>query len=84
VVLPEIRLNNYEKNYYSKVYYPGIMKLDRNISPLTWAWDFVDADNIMFYNLDLTTETVDKDFVYVLRESSEETYGYFAPAANPP
>lgn len=80
IVIPEIRLNNYEKNYYSRVCYPGIMKLNRNIEPLTWAWQDISQSETA-YDIDLSDVTIasHKSHTYGLRESSEETYNYYAP-----
>lgn len=80
VVIPEIRLNNYEKNYYSRVCYPGIMKLNRNIEPLTWDWQDISQSETE-YDIDLSDVTIasHKSHTYGLRESSEETYNYYAP-----
>lgn len=83
VILPEIRLNNYEKNYYSRVFYPGIMKLDRNetaFNPIPWIWQSFSGSNAS-YDVDLTDVAVasHKSHTYGLRESSEETYNYYAP-----
>lgn len=82
VILPEIRINNYEKNYYSRVFYPGIMKLNRNetsLNPIPWRWDAFPGNTS--YDIDLTDVSIEshKSHTYGLRESSEETYNYYAP-----
>lgn len=76
VVLPEIRLNNYEKNYYAQVYYPGVMIINRNTD--TVSWDSYAAG----WTIDLTNSTYWSD-LYTLREQDEENYAYFAPATEP-
>lgn len=80
VVIPEIRLNNYEKNYYSRVCYPGIMKLNRNVEPLAWTWQDISQSETA-YDIDLSDITIasHKSHTYGLRESSEETYNYYVP-----
>lgn len=80
VVIPEIRLNNYEKNYYSRVCYPGIMKLNRNVEPLVWTWQNISQSETA-YDIDLSDVTIasHKSHTYGLRESSEETYNYYVP-----
>lgn len=80
IVIPEIRLNNYEKNYYSRVCYPGIMKLNRNVEPLTWTWQNISQSETA-YDIDLSDVTIasHKSHTYGLRESSEETYNYYVP-----
>ena len=82
VILPEIRINNYEKNYYSRVFYPGIMKLNRNetsLNPIPWRWDAFSGNTS--YDIDLTDASIEshKSHTYGLRESGEETYNYYAP-----
>ena len=75
-IIPEIRLENYEKNYYAKVVYPGILLLDRNdTSGFYWQ----DIGSSQMYTIDLTDET-HKDITYALREIDEGNYAYFAPA----
>lgn len=82
IILPEIRLDNYEKNYYSRVFYPGLMKLNRNemTNPIPWRWSNISGSNAS-YDIDLTDITIasHKTHTYGLRESSEETYNYYAP-----
>ena len=80
IVIPEIRLNNYEKNYYSRVCYPGIMKLNRNVEPLAWTWQNISQSETT-YDIDLSDVTIasHKSHTYGLRESSEETYNYYVP-----
>ena len=80
IVIPEIRLNNYEKNYYSRVCYPGIMKLNRNVEPLAWTWQNISQSETA-YDIDLSDVTIasHKSHTYGLRESSEETYNYYVP-----
>lgn len=80
VVIPEIRLNNYEKNYYSRVCYPGIMKLNRNVEPLAWTWQDISQSETA-YDIDLSDIAIasHKSHTYGLRESSEETYNYYVP-----
>jgi hypothetical protein len=40
-ILPVIRLNNYENNYYEAEFYPGFFTYDRNQSTPTWRfWSF--------------------------------------------
>lgn len=80
IVIPEIRLNNYEKNYYSRVCYPGIMKLNRNVEPLAWTWQAISQSETS-YDIDLSDVAIasHKSHTYGLRESSEETYNYYVP-----
>ena len=80
IVIPEIRLNNYEKNYYSRVCYPGIMKLNRNVEPLAWIWQAISQSETS-YDIDLSDVAIasHKSHTYGLRESSEETYNYYVP-----
>lgn len=82
-ILPEIRLNNYEKNYYSKVFYPGIMTLNRN-NINGWSWlDFID-DNGDYLNHHLLIDSISFSDLYVIKESEERYYDYFVPAGAPP
>ena len=82
-ILPEIRLNNYEKNYYSKVFYPGIMVLNRNDTN-SWSWlDFVD-DNGDYLSHHFLINSASFSDLYVIKENEERYYDYFVPAGAPP
>lgn len=77
LVLPEIRLNNYEHNYYSHVYYPGLMKIDRETNQIQWQ----DMDSInAFWEIDLTDTSVSLPSKVVgIRENSESEYKFIQP-----
>lgn len=76
IILPEVRLNNYEKNYYSKVYYPGIMVIDRNNdSAVKW---FNLTENSSSFSISINGLN-NGDKYYLLRQD-EEKYYYFSPA----
>ena len=53
-IIPIIRYDNYEKNYFSSVYFPGAYLLDRNLS--THEWSYVKFNNNIF--------KADMDFAY--------------------
>lgn len=71
-ILPIIRLNNYEKNYYAQVWYPGIWFYDRNIDN-DWEYVLFSDNNGIIINLEDYNE-----YIYGLYEQ-EETYSYITP-----
>lgn len=75
VIIPEIRVNNYKSNYYSKVIYPGVLIANRNTGITSWQ-------NIN-YTLDLS-ESGHKAYTYGIREYSESQYEYYAPFGTAP
>ena len=71
-ILPIIRLNNYEKNYYAQIWYPGIWFYDRNIDN-DWEYVLFPGSNGVVINL----EDYNK-YIYGLYEQ-EEVYSYVTP-----
>lgn len=71
-ILPIIRLNNYEKNYYAQVWYPGIWFYDRNIDN-DWEHVLFPGSNGIVINLEDYNE-----YIYSLNEQ-EEVYSYVTP-----
>lgn len=75
-VAPSIRLNNYEDNRYSKIFYPGIFIFNRNkINEDNYDWEFfplkVNNKNGLFEDI---TRYTDKIFGI----SEDEDYYYFS------
>lgn len=75
VIIPEVRVNNYRSNYYSKVVYPGVLIANRNTGITSWQ--------TINYTIDLT-ESGHKDYTYGIREYSESQYEYYAPFSAAP
>lgn len=75
VIIPEVRVNNYRSNYYSKVVYPGVLIANRNTGVTSWQ--------TINYTIDLT-ESGHKDYTYGIREYSESQYEYYAPFSAAP
>lgn len=71
-ILPVIRLNNYEKNYYAQVWYPGIWFYDRNVDN-DWEYVLFPGSNGIVINLEDYNE-----YIYGLYEQ-EEVYSYVTP-----
>lgn len=82
MILPCIRLNNYEKNYYGEVCIPGVYAYDRNDE--TWSvfsfecstsQNFIQSGKLDFVLLDY------QDNIYGISEE-EEKYKYLAPLSS--
>lgn len=71
-ILPIIKLNNYEKNYYAQVWYPGIWFYDRNTDN-DWEHVLFPGSNGIVINLEDYNE-----YIYGLNEQ-EEVYSYVTP-----
>lgn len=74
VILPQIRLQNYERNYYDVIWYPGVFVYDRNKN-VGWEVYYFDPDEEEGIVVDLKDYV---DYIYGLHEE-EETYSYLAP-----
>ena len=73
-ILPCIRVNNHEKNYYGDAYYPFLLVLNRTISPTEWQLiEIKEGDN--FLNTKISNYY---DNLYAFKEY-EDTYNYFFP-----
>ena len=74
-LIPLIRLNNYDENYYSAEYYPGAFLYDRNTEKPTWEFEPIS----LLIDLKNEIKNGDKDFnrskLYSIRKD-EYTY-YF-------
>lgn len=66
-ILPAIRLDNFEKNYYSKIWYPGIWFYNRNEK----AWTYHIFDNEGYG----TPESTDLGIILNLSDYSQHIYG---------
>lgn len=75
-ILPVVRLNNYEHNYYSSILIPGIWVYDRN-STEQWQIYPLKIDGIQSTGLEIDLSTFG-DYLYGLREK-EEYYEYLHP-----
>lgn len=74
VILPQIRYNNYERNYYETIYFPGVFIYNRNdLSPHWNIYAF--DDNGTGIKVALSDYS---DYIYGLHEE-EDTYIYLAP-----
>lgn len=82
MILPCIRLNNYEKNYYGEICIPGVYAYDRNDE--TWSvfsfecstsQNFIQSGKLDFILLDY------QDNIYGISEE-EEKYKYLAPLSS--
>ena len=82
MILPGIRLNNYEKNYYGEICIPGVYAYDRNDE--TWSvfsfecstsQNFIQSGKLDFILLDY------QDNIYGISEE-EEKYKYLAPLSS--
>lgn len=74
-ILPAIRVNNYEHNYYGKVLYPFIMIYDRNEDGNNWSMYKFGTG----YESGITIQPSEyKDMLYALHED-EDTYTYLYP-----
>ena len=75
-ILPQLRKNNYEKNYYETIYYPGIFIYDRNKETPEWEhYSFSSQGGITVSLSDYT------EYIYGISEG-EETYSYLAPLSD--
>lgn len=78
IILPQIRLQNYERNYYDVIWYPGIFVYDRN-KDIGWeVYYFYPDEEEKGIVVDLKDYV---DYIYGLHEE-EETYSYLAPLSD--
>lgn len=77
VILPQVRLQNYERNYYDVIWYPGVFVYDRN-KDIGWEIYYFDPDEEEGIVVDLKDYV---NYIYGLHEE-EETYSYLAPLSD--
>lgn len=78
MILPQIRLQNYERNYYDVIWYPGVFVYDRN-KDIGWeVYYFYPDEEEKGIVVDLKDYV---DYIYGLHEE-EETYSYLAPLSD--
>lgn len=77
IILPQIRLQNYERNYYNIIWYPGVFIYDRNKN-VGWEVYYFNPDEEKGIIVDLKDYV---DYIYGLHEE-EETYSYLAPLSD--
>ena len=75
MILPQIRLQNYERNYYDVIWYPGVFVYDRNKDTGWEVYYFYPDEEEKGIIVDLKDYV---DYIYGLHEE-EETYSYLAP-----
>lgn len=81
VILPYIRENNYEHNYFSKATFPGVYIYNRNENSPTWqVKHFYDDDGIYLGSLTIDLEDYVNDIYGILE--NEETYTYVTPLSH--
>lgn len=80
IIVPYIRSNNYEKNYYETVYFPGIWVYDRNSDNPQWEIFTLYKDNLYTKPLEISLSEF-KDYIYGIQEL-EEIYNYIGPLSN--
>lgn len=83
-VLPCIRINNYEHNYYGEMWYPGIFIYNRNTATPSWQLIpfYSSSPNPYFESQGFYFKLVDfSDCIYGIHEN-EDTYSYVIPLSN--
>lgn len=83
-ILPFIRDNNYEHNYYGAVWYPGIFIYNRNVASPEWSLIgfYSTSPNPYFTTTGFYIALGDfADSIYGIHEN-EETYDYIIPLSN--
>lgn len=83
-VLPCVRLNNYEQNYYSEMWYPGIFTYNRNLTTPQWGFIpfYSSSPNPYFASTGFYFKLIDfSDSIYGIHEG-EDTYSYVIPLSN--
>lgn len=83
-VLPCVRINNYEHNYYGEMWYPGIFIYNRNAATPSWQLIpfYSSSLNSYFTRQGFYFKLVDfSDCIYGIHEN-EDTYSYVIPLSN--
>jgi hypothetical protein len=75
-ILPIIRENNYEENYYSKSVYPYVLLYNRNTDK--WQTEIPLISDGSFWNIDLATDETLQNKIYAINEQ-ESIYDYYSP-----
>lgn len=82
-ILPAIRLNNYERNFYGKIWYPGVWFYDKNEDD--WTYYVFDNEGYGAPESDgigIILNIADySQHIYGIKEN-EETYSYVTPLSN--
>lgn len=72
-ILPQVRMVNYERNYYDTIWFPGVFVYNRNNDPAAWeVYHFNDVQDLK------VTLSNYNDYIYGLLEE-EDSYLYVAP-----
>lgn len=74
-ILPCIRVDNYEHNYYSTIYYPFLLTLNRNEGNINWNIIPIKESNKNMIEINLEDYY---SYLYGFKER-EDTYDYFFP-----